>query len=126
MIPGKGYPQSRVDIETLERLSEFGGKKVTIEMIRLFIAYTPNRLKECCDGFYAKNARAVEVAAHSLRSTCGQMGVFGMQKLAEEIEGAAETKSLDGLEPLVTRLVKEFDAVKLELEVKKMELEAGG
>lgn len=78
-------PNDDLNRATLQRLRELGGTAFVIELIDLFFSYVPGQLALAC----AADVRAVEQAAHSLKSSAGGIGAEALQELAARIELAA-------------------------------------
>ena len=79
-----------IDRGALDRLQEWGGPKLVSEMIRLFLENSPERLGQMRLGFDQGELKAVERAAHSLKSTAANVGALDVSRLAERMEDLAE------------------------------------
>ena len=104
------------DPAALERLQRFGGGKLLCEMITLFMEAAPERIGAARAGLTADDARATEMALHSLKSSSAQLGALRMQRLSEQGEQLARTGSLAGVDELVSLLEAEYPSVQAWLE----------
>ncbi len=75
--------------EQLRRLHDLGGEVFVRQMIDLFVRTAPPRAGAVREGARAGDWRAVEHAAHSLKSSAGNVGADQVQALAERIEQLA-------------------------------------
>ena len=105
------------DQAALDRLQRFGGGKLLGEMIGLFMEAAPERIGAARKGLDAGDARATEMALHSLKSSSAQLGALRMQRLSEQGELIARTGTLAGVEPLVAGLESEYPAIRTWLEL---------
>lgn len=99
------------DPSSLERLKRFGGGKLLGEMIALFLSTAVERIAAARQGLDAGDAKAAEMALHSLKSSSAQLGAVQMQRLSEHGERIAHAGELDGLEDVIRNLEEEFPRV---------------
>lgn len=59
------------------------------KLIALFLEHTPRRLDTALAGGRAGDWKAVEDAAHSLKSSAGNLGAVRLRELADRVEAAA-------------------------------------
>lgn len=78
-----------IDDAALERLREWGGPSLMVQMLRLFIDSSEQRMGEIEEGFSAGDLTVVERGAHSLKSSAGNVGAVVVNDLAARIEEAA-------------------------------------
>lgn len=105
-----------VDPAAVDRLRRLGGQEFLVEMIDLFLENGPTRLEAVRAGLAAGEAREVHRAAHSLKSTAGNLGGRAVQALSQQIETLAAGGGLEGVAPLVTELETRFDELRERLE----------
>ena len=114
--PADDAPLASTDAASLERLKRFGGGKLLGEMISLFLGSAPERIAAARAGLDAGDAKATEMALHSLKSSSAQLGALQMQRLCERGEHQAHAGSLDGVDRIVQDLEEEFPRVRAWLE----------
>lgn len=96
------------DPRALTRIRKWGGEKLLQEMVQLFLAHAPEGILAVRQGIREGNASGAEAAAHSLKSSCAQLGAVRMQALCGEIEALAARGELASLPELVELLEGEF------------------
>jgi HPt (histidine-containing phosphotransfer) domain-containing protein len=83
------------DPEALERLRRFGGSRLVVDMITLFLEAVPQRLAAARRGLAGGNAGIVEHELHALKSSSAQLGAVRMNRLSMEGEQLARAGTLD-------------------------------
>ncbi len=73
----------------LDMLRRVGNGKLLASMIHLFCTNAPERMKQIHHSVSQGNTNGVMLAAHSLRSSAGQIGAVRLQQVCSEIEQAA-------------------------------------
>ena len=63
----------------------------------------------------AGDMKAIEEGAHSLKSSCGNLGAKGLVELFKEIERLGREQEPENISDLVNRSSKEFDRVQMAL-----------
>jgi HPt (histidine-containing phosphotransfer) domain-containing protein len=95
------------DVNALKRLERFGGVKLREEITILFLQEAPSRIASARVALAEANMAGVRSVAHMLKSSAGQMGALGMQKLCERLEDPESTQdpsqALTELEDELTR-----------------------
>lgn len=92
-----------IDRAAIERLNRLGGKKLVREMIRSFIENTPKKISDAFEAEKKGNLKAIEIAAHDIKSSAGNLGVIFLQKIAFDIEEQAVSGNF---EVIISRLIK--------------------
>src|SRR3954469_23427336 len=96
------------DAASLDRLKRFGGDKLLGEMISLYLSTAPERLDAARGGIETSDARAAELAMHSLKSSSAQLGALRMQRICEQGEALAKKGALPEVAGLLAQLDEEF------------------
>ncbi|MFT5283998.1 MAG: HPt (histidine-containing phosphotransfer) domain-containing protein [Planctomycetota bacterium] len=102
-------------IEALRALEAEGAPGLFDELVELFLSDTPPRMKSLAEATAAGDMKAVEFNAHSLKSSCGNLGATILVDLFREIERLGREEELDGVSVLVNRSAEEFDRVQVAL-----------
>ena len=97
-----------VDPQAFARLNRWGGPGLIHEMTALFRAEVPARLMAAREATRDRQCEGAERAAHSLKSSCAQLGAVRMRALAEQAEVLSGQGTLDPVGPLLDRLEEEF------------------
>jgi HPt (histidine-containing phosphotransfer) domain-containing protein len=103
----------------LALLRRVGGQALVVEMVELFLLDLPTRLGRVREALEGGDPGAVAAAAHSLRSSCGNLGAEQSRAACERIELAAVQAQLDLVPELLTELetavLAEGEALRAEL-----------
>lgn len=100
------------DQAALDRLRRFGGGKLLGEMIALFLAAAPERLGLARAAAARGDAKDVELALHSLKSSAAQLGALQMQRLSDDGEQRARLGDLGAIPRLLEALDEEHARVR--------------
>jgi len=80
----------RVDPAPTAMLRRVGGEAFLRELVSLFFENAPARLEAARRAWAANDSAALAFAAHSLRSSSGQLGAAELQRACERLESLAE------------------------------------
>jgi HPt (histidine-containing phosphotransfer) domain-containing protein len=103
-----------LDVEVLNDLRALGGEDepgLLAELIDIFLADAPKRLKEISAGLNTNDLKSVERAAHTLKSSSANIGAIGLSSLCKEMEEVARNRELDAMPSLLTRSTKAMSEV---------------
>lgn len=89
-----------IDRGAHDRLLEWGGTKLLLQMIRLFLENADERMELIATGFREGEARKVEHGAHSLKSSAANVGAVRLGSIAADMEDRASRGDLEGAEAL--------------------------
>ncbi|MFN2383837.1 MAG: Hpt domain-containing protein [Gemmatimonadota bacterium] len=79
-----------IDPEALNRLRRLGGEALLLKMRDLFLEHAPLRLEAIRQGRCASNLSAISRAAHSLKSSAGNLGAGALLDAAGRLESLAD------------------------------------
>ncbi len=96
-----------VDSRVIDRLRRLGGKELLSEMIDLFTSHAELAIRDASSAWAQHNLDAIRRAAHSLKSSAGNLGATEVRILADEIEQLAEHGAND-FQPLLSDLEKAY------------------
>jgi HPt (histidine-containing phosphotransfer) domain-containing protein len=88
----------------LALLRRVGGQALVVELIELFLTDAPIRLERVREALAAGDPGGVAAAAHSFRSSCGNLGAERSRGTCERIELAAAQSQLALVPPLLAEL----------------------
>ena len=103
-----------VDKAAINQLRQFGDELVQ-KVTKTFLDTSPTRVAAVRSAFVANDAARLEMEAHTLKSSCGQLGARRMEDLCEFIETSAHNRHVDEAAPMVPLLEAEFKRVQEEL-----------
>ena len=95
-----------VEPAAVVRLRRLGGANLVRQMLELYLAQGPERIRSLLEGADAGKADRVERSAHTLKSSAGNVGALRLQQTAERLEAAAGAGIVDPV--MVERLVHEY------------------
>jgi signal transduction histidine kinase/DNA-binding response OmpR family regulator/HPt (histidine-containing phosphotransfer) domain-containing protein len=107
-----------LDPSVIAALRELGGEDdpgLFIELVNMFLADTPERMRTLSEAMEKGDPRALEHAAHALKSSSANLGALGLSGLFRDIEAAGREKDLSRAAPLVARTQPEFAKVEAAL-----------
>ena len=79
--------------EVFEKLQKIGGEPFICQMIKLFLQNAPQKLKDLESALRLRDFRALEYAAHELKSCASNVGAGELYEAARNIEGKCLDKS---------------------------------
>ena len=121
-LPDTPRSYATVNPDSLARLRELrtpGEPDPVAEIIGLFLDQTPAYLQSLKTACEEKDHEALKKTAHTLKGSCGNLGVEQMAAGCKELELIARQGTLSSAKKLVAQLEKEFLAVKKTLEVER-------
>ncbi len=110
-------PLDRSVLAGLRELQEEGEPDILEELIGLFLTDVPPQLSALREAVEAGDAQSVERIAHTLKSSCGNMGAVRMAALCTELEGIGRSKDLAAVPVRISRLEEGFERVRAVFEV---------
>lgn len=87
-------------------------REFAVRLIDTFLADAPKRLTALRQGFEQRAQDECKRAAHTLKSSSGQIGAGFYAQVAQRVELAARDGRLDEIAESVTWLEDQFDAVR--------------
>jgi two-component system sensor histidine kinase/response regulator len=114
--PGPGPPESpaleRSTVEELRRLQEaYDSPRFLAQLLQIFTGNAPLRMAAIRDAIGASDARALERAAHTLKTNCGMLGASRMAALCLELERLGERGALGEAREALGAAEAEFSRV---------------
>jgi len=105
-----------IDPQALDRLREWGGDRLVVQMIRLFITNAATRVEQIRNGVRDGVVREAEMGAHSLKSSAANLGAERVRNLAASIELAAAAGDMEPVAQALPELEAAFAAAVIQLE----------
>lgn len=103
----------------LDRLLRIGGQGFLVEMIELFLEHAPQRLAVARQSYDAGDLTTVYRAAHSLKSTAGNLGARLLQGCAAQVEERAAAGDAEAIAPLLDEMERRYARVRTDLETER-------
>ena len=105
-----------VEPSAIASLKKIGGSSLVKKMILAFHKNVPDRILSAYEGAKNGEIEDIERAAHSLKSSAGNLGAMQMQGLSENLEMIAGRKENADYQALISEIEKSFHAFKLYLD----------
>jgi len=106
-----------IDPAALKRLEDWGGPKLSKEIVRLFLENGPTRVDQIREAMEKEDLEVPERGAHSLKSSAANVGAQQLQKVASELESAATDGDLKRVRDLIPTLEQAYAQAAGELKV---------
>jgi len=110
-----------IDPSAIARLKKIGSDVLVVKMIDLFLENTPQKIDIMKRANQDSDFQSLEMAAHSLKSSAGNIGAKKLQKTANDIESLAQKKQSKLLGKLIDSIITESSVVLDTLKKKKSE-----
>ncbi len=95
--------QQLIDWEYIDSIGD-GSEEFTQELMLAFFESISQSLAQLEKAIVNRNAREIELAAHSIKGSSGNMGVSSIAAIAHEIEKLGHNQNLDKVEALFERI----------------------
>jgi len=96
----------------IDRLHKLGGATLVHRMIGAYLLSTPLRLADAQTGWQVRDLKAVERAAHSMKSSSANFGASRLVEVTSEIEQMAVAGDQERLALLMEGLPSLFEEVR--------------
>jgi len=107
---------SVLEAGALQRLRGFGGDKLVLGMVELFVQNAPRRAAEAREALDCGDAAGVRAALHSLKSSAGQLGAATVYAACIAGEELASRGELSECTAHVERIEQDLPLACLQLE----------
>jgi HPt (histidine-containing phosphotransfer) domain-containing protein len=104
-------------LASLRELQEEGEPDILEEVGGLFLKHAPDKISAIENAVEKKDANALKLAAHSLKSSSAYVGAMRLSTLCKDLEMIGRSGSTEGAEEKSDALKMEFRRVKIALEV---------
>ena len=111
-----------LDGMTFAKLQDLGGNSFAARMVEVFLDCTPKMLAEARAALGSANLEPIERNAHSIKSSCRNIGAATMRAAAERLEIAVRAGEVESLPNLFHVLEQRFAELQPVLERKRAEL----
>jgi HPt (histidine-containing phosphotransfer) domain-containing protein len=109
-------------LTSLRELQDEGEPDIVAEVGGMFLKYSPQKIAAMKKAIEAGDAKALEVAAHGLKSSSSYIGAIKLSAISKELESMGRKCELEGALERAILVQTEFERVKaaLEVEIKKV------
>ncbi len=102
-------------LASLRELQEDGDPDIVTEVGDLFINHAPQKIAAITKAASEGNAKALEVAAHSLKSSSSYIGAMKLSAISNELEFMGRNGVLTEVSKKAAQIEAEFERVKAAL-----------
>ncbi len=108
-------------LASLRELQEVGEPDILEEVGGLFLKHAPDKISAIETAVSQKDAKGLQVAAHSLKSSSAYVGAMKLSSLSKDLEMMGRSGELEGAFEKSQMMKEEYQRVKiaLESEIKK-------
>jgi HPt (histidine-containing phosphotransfer) domain-containing protein len=114
--PDKPQTLDLAVLSSLRELQEKGEPDIVEEIGGLFLEHAPQKLSAIRDAAEREDARGLQMAAHSLKSSSAYVGAMRLSALCRELEEMGRSGSVEGAAEKARDLAAEFLRAKAALE----------
>ncbi|MDY6939020.1 MAG: PAS domain S-box protein [Cyanobacteriota bacterium] len=118
-------PDEILDREALKALRSLIGEEdleTFIEVLDSYLNESPQLMQNIEDAIGAEDIMALQMAAHTLKSTSATLGANDLATLCGKLEGFSKTESLDVASELLARVVAEYPKTEMALQAIRAEV----
>lgn len=112
---GAALPATPIDLKILGRMRKLGGKKgkdFFCTVVGIYLKTAPRYLQALREAVAGADAKAMQKAAHSFKSSNGNLGALRLSVLCEELNEMGCADTTQGAEALLSKIEAEYEAVK--------------
>jgi len=111
--PGQVSAPAVNDVTTgLKQLEDDYGKEMVLKIVKMFTPDAESRIERISGAISNADFKALEEAAHGLKSGAANIGAKEMARLAEQLERQGEEGSLGDAEKMLKKLVESWTEVR--------------
>lgn len=98
-------------LASLRELQDAGDPDIVAEVGGLFIKHSPEKVDAIMQSVEKDDAKGLQLAAHSMKSSSAYIGAMRLSTLAKELEMMGRSNSLNGAKEKAKMLKEEFSLV---------------
>lgn len=111
-----GNALDRSVLASLRELQDDGDPDIVAEVGGLFLEHSPQKIAAILKAVENGDAKGLQTAAHSLKSSSAYVGAMRLSELSRELEMMGRFQVMDGAEEKAERLNREYKQVMMELD----------
>ena len=98
-------------LASLRELQDAGDPDIVAEVGGLFIKHSPEKVDAIMQSVEKDDAKGLQLAAHSMKSSSAYIGAMRLSTLAKDLEMMGRSNSLNGAKEKAKMLKEEFSLV---------------
>ena len=103
-------------LASLRELQDDGDPDIVAEVGGLFLEHSPQKIAAILKAVENGDAKGLQTAAHSLKSSSAYVGAMRLSELSRELEMMGRSQVMDGAEEKAEKLNREYKQVMMELD----------
>ena len=103
-------------LASLRELQDDGDPDIIAEVGGLFLEHSPQKIAAILKAVENGDAKGLQTAAHSLKSSSAYVGAMRLSELSRELEMMGRSQVMDGAEEKAEKLNREYKQVMMELD----------
>ena len=111
-----GNALDRSVLASLRELQDDGDPDIVAEVGGLFLEHSQQKIAAILKAVENGDAKGLQTAAHSLKSSSAYVGAMRLSELSRELEMMGRSQVMDGAEEKAERLNREYKQVMMELD----------
>jgi len=111
-----------LDMSVIETLKDLGGEdepELFVELVDLFLEDARGNFEALSHALDELDVATFERTAHTLKSSCGNIGAAGLSRMCFKLEQLGRSGHLDGAESILAAALSEFEEVCVALTTEK-------
>ena len=106
----------RTILASLRELQDVGDPDIIAEVGGLFVEHSPEKIRAILQAVENNDAKGLQVAAHSLKSSSAYVGAMRLSDMSKELEMMGRSNVMDGAKEKAERLSAEYTRVRTALD----------
>jgi HPt (histidine-containing phosphotransfer) domain-containing protein len=106
-------------IASLRELQDEGEPDIIVELSDLFFQNAPEKIQAIRNAVQKGDAKALHVAAHSLKSSSSYLGATELSAIAKELENMGRAGEIGGAKEKLEKIESEYERVRSALEIER-------
>jgi HPt (histidine-containing phosphotransfer) domain-containing protein len=103
-------------LTSLRELQEEGDPDIIAEVVGLFLKHSPEKIAAIMHAAEDGDAKGLQLAAHSLKSSSAYVGAMRLSAMSKELEQMGRSQIMEGAKKKAERLSAEYARVMTALE----------
>jgi HPt (histidine-containing phosphotransfer) domain-containing protein len=108
-----------LDMDVIAGLKELGGEddpSLFLELVEIFLKDSERQLASLQEALKTQDVKKLECVAHTLKSSCANLGAVELSRLCFELEKRGRSASFEGVGELLKHTDAAYATVRRELE----------
>ncbi len=104
-------------LASLRELQDAGEPDIVAEVGGLFVKHAPEKISAILQAVEKGDAKGLQIAAHSLKSSSAYVGAMHLSAMSKELELIGRSGTLEGVKDKIEKMRAEYERVMAALEI---------